>query len=292
MSHKKVRKAIFPVAGLGTRLLPATKAMPKEMLTLVDRPLIQWAVDEAKEAGIEDFIFVTSTGKTIIEDHFDRQHQLLNTLEARNKIALLEITKQAEIPTGHLFITRQHTPLGLGHAVWCARNLIGDEPFAVLLPDEVTLNKPGGLKQLMDVYEEKGGNVIAMLKVPKDEIYKYGVLDIEKGGNDAARIKGMVEKPKPKDAPSNMSIIGRYILQPEVFEHLSNHEKGANNEIQLTDAIAKLIGKQPVHGHSFQGHRYDCGSRFGFLEANLAFALARDDMREQVQEMMKRYAEN
>ena len=288
---KKIRKAIFPVAGLGTRLLPATKAMPKEMLTLVDRPLIQWAVDEAKKAGIEDFIFVTSMGKNLIEDHFDRQHQLLHTLEARNKLGLLELTKQTEIPTGHLFMTRQHTPLGLGHAIWCARNLIGDEPFAVLLPDEVVLNSEGGLEQLMKVYNEKGGNVLAMLEVPKEETARYGVLDIASEEGHIAEISGMVEKPDPKDAPSNMSITGRYILQPEVFEHLARHERGAGNEIQLTDAIAKLIGSQPVHGCRFEGQRYDCGNRFGFLEANIAFALARKDMREKVKNMLKRYSD-
>lgn len=286
---KKIRKAVFPVAGLGTRLLPATKAMPKEMLTLVDRPLIQWAVDEAKAAGIEDFIFVTSTGKTLIEDHFDRQHQLVNTLESRNKLDLLRLTKDAEIETGHLYVTRQHTPLGLGHAIWCARNIIGDEPFAVLLPDEVVLSKPGCLKQLIDVYNQEGGNVLAMLEVDKEKTSSYGILEIGDEKNRVAPIKAMVEKPDPEDAPSNLSITGRYVLQPDVFDYLAEHQRGAGGEIQLTDAMAKLIGEQPFHGVRFQGDRFDCGNRFGFLEANIAFSLARDDMREQVEQIIKKY---
>lgn len=286
---KKVRKAVFPVAGLGTRLLPATKAMPKEMLTLVDRPLIQHVVEEAKEAGIEHFIFVTSSGKTLLEDHFDRQHHLINTLDKRGKDELLQLAIDTEIPMGHMHITRQHTPLGLGHAIWCARELIGDEPFAVLLPDEMVLSRPGCLKQLMDVYDQKKGNILAMMQVPEHKVNKYGILDIGPINNRLAEIHSMIEKPEPAEAPSTYSITGRYILQPEIFDHLARHEKGAGGEIQLTDAMAQLLKDQPFHGCNFFGKRYDCGNKFGFIEANIAFALARDDMKDEIREMLDRF---
>ncbi len=289
MTTQKVRKAVFPVAGLGTRLLPATKSMPKEMLTLVDRPLIQHVVEEAKEAGIEQFIFVTSSGKTMIEEHFDRQHHLIHTLERRGKNDLLEIVLGSEIPTGHLHTTRQHTPLGLGHAVWCAKELIGNEPFAVILPDEMVLSKPGCLKQLMNVYNEKGGNVLAMMNVPKEKVSRYGILDIDPLEGRLAKINAMVEKPEPEDAPSTYSITGRYILQPEIFEILENLEGGANGEIQLTDGMAELLKEQSFYGCLFQGKRYDCGNKFGFIEANLAFSLARDDMHDEVYAMLKSF---
>lgn len=289
MTTKKVRKAVFPVAGLGTRLLPATKSMPKEMLTLVDRPLIQHVVEEAKEAGIEQFIFVTSSGKTMIEEHFDRQHHLIHTLERRGKDDLLDIVLDSEIPTGQLHTTRQHTPLGLGHAVWCAKELIGNEPFAVLYPDELVLSKPGCLKQLMDVYDEKGGNILAMMDVPKEKVSRYGILDIDPIEGRLAKINNMVEKPDPEDAPSTYSITGRLILQPEIFGILETQEKGAGGEIQLTDSMATLLKTQEFYGYMFQGKRYDCGNKFGFIEANLAFSLARDDMHDEVYDMLKSF---
>jgi UTP--glucose-1-phosphate uridylyltransferase len=237
MNTRPIRKAVFPVAGLGTRLLPATKAMPKEMLTLVDRPLIQHVVEEAKQAGIEEFIFVTSSGKTLIEEHFDRQHHLITTLEARGKKELLQLALETEIPTGKLFTTRQHTPLGLGHAVWCARDLVGDEPFAVILPDEIVLHSIGCLSQLMRVYQEQGGNVVALMDIPREKTSQYGIVAGDFVADNTLSIKAMVEKPKPEEAPSTLSITGRYILQPEIFDLLATQKKGAGGEIQLTDAM-------------------------------------------------------
>ena len=282
MKHQKVRKAVFPVAGLGTRFLPLTKSLPKEMLPLVDRPLVQNAIEEAREAGIEDFIFVTSRGKGVLEDHFDISPELNATLEARGKTAELEIVKQTLIESGHLFSTRQHKPLGLGHAVWCAKQIVGREPFAILLPDDVVLAKRGCLAQMIDVYNEVGGNVVAVVDVPRDQTNRYGILDVSSDDGRIAAIKGLVEKPKPEVAPSTLSIIGRYILQPEVFDHLDRKMVGAGGEIQLTDAMAQLIGGAPFHGYRFEGKRYDCGDKVGFLEANIAFALARPDIGEQV----------
>ncbi len=281
MKHQKVRKAVFPVAGLGTRFLPLTKSLPKEMLPLVDRPLVQNAIEEAREAGIEDFIFVTSRGKGVLEDHFDISPELNATLEARGKTAELEIVKKTQIESGHLFSTRQHKPLGLGHAVWCAKQIVGREPFAILLPDDVVLSKRGCLAQMIDVYNEVGGNIVAVVDVPRDQTNRYGILDVSSDDGRIAAIKGLVEKPKPEVAPSTLSIIGRYILQPEVFDQLDQKMVGAGGEIQLTDAMAKLIGGAPFHGFRFEGKRYDCGDKVGFLEANIAFALARADIGEQ-----------
>lgn len=282
MKHQPVRKAVFPVAGLGTRFLPLTKSMPKEMLPLVDRPLVQNAIEEAREAGIEDFIFVTSRGKGVLEDHFDISPELNATLEARGKTAELDIVKQTQIESGHLFSTRQHKPLGLGHAVWCAKQIVGREPFAILLPDDVVLSKRGCLAQMIEVYNEVGGNVVAVVDVPRDQTNRYGILDVSSDDGRIAAIKGLVEKPKPEVAPSTLSIIGRYILQPEVFDHLDRKMVGAGGEIQLTDAMAKMIGGAPFHGYRFEGKRYDCGDKVGFLEANIAFALARPDIGEKV----------
>jgi len=289
MSIRPIRKAIFPVAGLGTRLLPATKAMPKEMLTLVDRPLIQHVVEEAKQAGIEEFIFVTSGGKTLLEDHFDRQHTLIHTLESRGKHELLQLALDTEIPTGKLIVTRQHTPLGLGHAIWCARDIIGDEPFAVLLPDELVLHSVGCLTQLMGIYEENGGNVLALMDVPRKKTGSYGIVAGDWQSENILKISGMIEKPKPEEAPTTLSITGRYILQPEIFEHLAHHRKGAGGEIQLTDGMQQLLKEQAFTGVRFDGERYDCGHKMGFLEANIAFALDRNDMREEVLCLLDRY---
>lgn len=290
MSLTKVRKAVFPVAGLGTRFLPATKVMPKEMLTLVDKPLIQRAVDEAREAGIEEFIFVTGRFKEMLNEHFDYQPELIETLEKRGKHDLVEKLRSAEMPEGSLFLTRQPRPLGLGHAVWCARHLVGDEPFAVLLPDDVILpptGTPGCLAQMMAAYQELGGNLIAAFDVPRADTAKYGTLDIDSDNGKKIKIKGLVEKPKPESAPSTTCVIGRYILQPQVFDHLARHETGAGGEIQLTDAMAKLIGPQPFHGVRFDGVRYDCGSKLGFIEANLAFALRDPEIGEAVRKALR-----
>jgi UTP--glucose-1-phosphate uridylyltransferase len=282
MKHPPVRKAVFPVAGLGTRFLPATKAMPKEMLPLVDRPLVQNAIDEARAAGIEEFVFVTSRGKGVLEDHFDLHPELNATLETRGKKAELEIVKDTEISSGHLYFTRQHKPLGLGHAVWCAKQVIGSEPFAILLPDDVVLADRPCLAQMMEVYEETGGNVVAVVDVPREQTNRYGILDVSSDDGRIAAIKGLVEKPAPEVAPSTLSIIGRYILQPEVFRHLDRGMVGAGGEIQLTDAMASLIGSQPFHGYRFEGKRYDCGDKIGFLEANIAFALRRPEMKDKL----------
>jgi len=284
MAHQPVRKAVFPVAGLGTRFLPATKAMPKEMLPLVDMPLIQNAVEEARAAGIEDFVFVSSRGKGVLEDHFDINPELNTTLELRGKNAELAGVKKTEIGSGHLYFTRQHKPLGLGHAVWCAQQVIGREPFAILLPDDVVLSNRPCLAQMLDVYNETGGNLVAVVDVPREQTNRYGILDVESDDGRIAKIKGLVEKPQPAAAPSTLSIIGRYILQPEIFDHLNRGSVGAGGEIQLTDAMVGLLldGKQPFHGYRFEGKRYDCGDKVGFLEANIAFALRRPDMKVQL----------
>ncbi|GEO38834.1 UTP--glucose-1-phosphate uridylyltransferase [Skermanella aerolata] len=284
--RKAVRKAVFPVAGLGTRFLPATKAIPKEMLPLVDKPLIQHAVEEARAAGIEDIIFVTSQGKSAIEDHFDINADLNKTLETRGKLDMLDAVRATEIGSGKLFYTRQQQPLGLGHAVWCARKLVGDEPFAVLLPDDVVLAGTPCLKQMVEAYDEVGGNIVAVVDVPREHTNRYGILDVESDDGRLASVRGLVEKPKPDVAPSTLSIIGRYILQPELFGHLDRQERGAGNEIQLTDSMARLIGTQPFHGLRFQGTRYDCGDRVGFLEANIAFALENPDLGPKVREAL------
>jgi len=290
MSVKPVKKAIFPVAGLGTRFLPATKALPKEMLPVVDKPLIQYAVEEARDAGIEQFIFVTGRGKGAMEDHFDHAVELEHTLTERGRLDDLQTVLDCSPPPGQLAYVRQQKPLGLGHAVWCGRNFIGDEPFAVLLADDLILAEPGCLKQMIDVYNQVGGNVVAVQEVPRDQTDRWGILDIESDDGKIAKARALVEKPAPQDAPSTLSIIGRYILQPEVFTALDKHEKGAGGEIQLTDALASMIGNTDFHGARFEGRRFDCGSRLGFLEANIAFALSRDDMREGVSKILKDYA--
>ncbi|MCW5749402.1 MAG: UTP--glucose-1-phosphate uridylyltransferase GalU [Alphaproteobacteria bacterium] len=275
----RVRKAVFPVAGLGTRFLPATKAIPKEMLTIVDRPLIQYAVDECRAAGIEEFVFVTGRNKQVIEDHFDLAYELEATLEARgNKQHELGQTRAATIRTGNAIFTRQQQPLGLGHAVWCARPWIGNEPFAVLLPDELTLSTPGCTAELVNLHDRTGGSAIAVMDVPREQTNRYGIVAIRNDDGTVAEVTGMVEKPKPAEAPSTLSIIGRYVLLPEVFEHLERRDIGAGGEIQLTDAMARMIGHGPFHAMRYRGARYDCGNRLGFLEANVAVSLARPDI--------------
>jgi len=286
--NQPIRKAVFPVAGLGTRFLPATKAMPKEMLTLVDKPLIQHAVDEARAAGIEQFIFVTSRGKGALEDHFDGNGDLKRTLEARNKLRELELLKTTDIDSGQLLFTRQREPLGLGHAVWCARHLVGNEPFAVLLADDVVLADKGCLQQMIEAYNEVGGNVVAVVDVPREQTNRYGILDVEKDDGRLVKVRGLVEKPAPEKAPSTLSIIGRYILQPEIFAELEAKKAGAGGEIQLTDSMARLIGKQPFHGLRYKGTRYDCGDKVGFIEANVAFALAHPEMSGRVREAIRK----
>jgi UTP--glucose-1-phosphate uridylyltransferase len=289
--YKKIRKAVFPVAGLGTRFLPATKAIPKEMLTVGDKPLIQHTVEEAREAGIEEFIFVTSPPKEALITHFKKHEELESTLESRGKTEILEKLRASNLPEGALKICYQNEPLGLGHAVWCAKELIGDEPFAIILPDVVVLapNSKSCLAQMVDTYEKVGGNVIALTPVPKEDTNKYGVIDPSSEDGNVYGIKGMVEKPQPKDAPSNLSITGRYILQPEVFEYLSAFERGAGNEIQLTDSMAKLIGRQPFHGITFDGQDYDCGSRLGFIEANIAYGIADPEIADSVRKLLDKY---
>ncbi len=273
MTIKKVRKAVFPVAGLGTRFLPATKSMPKEMLTVVDKPLIQYAVEEALEAGIEQIIFVTGRGKGALEDHFDISYELEATMKARGKsLAVVEGIRQK--PGSPVYV-RQQEPLGLGHAVWCAREIVGDDPFAVLLPDELMVG--GFMKQMVEAYDRVGGNVIGALEVPDSETDKYGIISPGKQDGRLTEVTALVEKPKGK-APSNLMIPGRYILQPEVMQILDAQEPGAGGEIQLTDAMAKLIGNQPFHGFTFDGQRYDCGDKAGWLTANLALGLAREDI--------------
>ncbi len=287
--RKPVRKVVFPVAGLGTRFLPATKAIPKEMLPLVDRPLLQHAVEEARAAGIEDFVFVTGRSKRAIEDHFDTDTELNRTLEERGKQDALDVVRHSEIAPGRCFYTRQQVPLGLGHAVWCARAVIGNDPFAIVLPDDFVQGDTPCLKQMVDAYNEVGGNIVAVVDVPRERTSSYGILDVEKDDGRLATVRGLVEKPKPEEAPSTLSIIGRYILQPEVFDHLEKQQRGAGNEIQLTDAMAKLIGTQPFHGLRFEGTRYDCGDKVGFIEATLAHALRRSDMADKVRDMLRKY---
>jgi UTP--glucose-1-phosphate uridylyltransferase len=285
-----IRKAIFPVAGLGTRFLPATKAMPKEMLPVVDRPLIQHVVDEAREAGIEHFIFVTGRNKGVIEDHFDRQFELELTLTDRNRRTELEILDRDLPGPGQTSFTRQQSPLGLGHAVWCARDLVGNEPFALLLPDVLVQAKHGCLAQMMDAYKEIGdkANIIAVEEVSLEHIHMYGVVGVGKTRGKAFEITKMVEKPPRDKAPSNLSITGRYILQPEIFKILADQPRGAGNEIQLTDAMIRLAQQQPFFGLKFDGQSFDCGSKIGFLTANVAYALARDDIAPAFRKEIKR----
>ena len=280
----RVRKAVFPVAGLGTRLLPATKTIPKEMITIVDRPLIQYAVDEAREAGIEELIFVTGRGKSALVDYFDHAFELEATLKGKSKS--LDVLEPSNARFGEVVTVRQQQPLGLGHAVWCARDIVGDEPFAVLLPDELMVGKPNCLAQMVEAYERVGGNLVAALEVPDSETHKYGVIDPGSADGRLTEIRGMVEKPPQGTAPSNLMLPGRYILQPDVMRALDAQEAGAGGEIQLTDAMAKLIGQQPFHAYRFEGERYDCGSAAGFVIANLAIALERDDVGPAVREFL------
>jgi UTP--glucose-1-phosphate uridylyltransferase len=273
---KPVRKAVFPVAGLGTRSLPATKVIPKEMLTVVDRPLIQYAVEEAREAGVEQMIFVTGRGKSALEDHFDIAYELEATMKARGKS--LEPLEPTRFPPGAIVSVRQQEPLGLGHAVWCARDIVGDEPFAVLLPDDLMVGRPGCLAQMVGVYNKVGGNIVCAQEVAPERTASYGIITPGTRDGSLTEVKGLVEKPKPEEAPSNLGVVGRYILQPEIMEILSNIGKGAGGEVQLTDGMAELIGKQPFHGVTFEGARHDCGDKTGFVIANLALALERQDL--------------
>ncbi|MBO81047.1 MAG: UTP--glucose-1-phosphate uridylyltransferase [Citromicrobium sp.] len=285
MAHKPIKKAVFPVAGLGTRFLPATKAIPKEMLAIVDRPLIQYAVDEAREAGIEQMIFVTGRGKTAIVEHFDIAFELEQTMEERGKdLAILDSTRATP---GDIITVRQQVPLGLGHAIWCARAIVGDDPFAIFLPDELMIGQEGSsgcMKQMVDAYEKVGGNLISVLEVPQETVSSYGVIDPGKEDGKLTEVNGLVEKPPVAEAPSNKIISGRYILQPEVMRVLETQGKGAGGEIQLTDAMARMIGQQPFHAVTFDGARYDCGSKVGFVEATLALALERKDMGDEVRD--------
>jgi UTP--glucose-1-phosphate uridylyltransferase len=288
--QKPVRKAVFPVAGLGTRILPATKAMAKEMLTVVDKPLIHYAFEEAKAAGIEQFYFVTGRGKGALEDHFDVAYEMEATLKERGKTEQLA-ELQAWLPAaGEVAFTRQQRPLGLGHAVWCARHLVGDEPFAVILVDDLMVCEPPCLKQMVDAYAETGGNVVAVVEVPREQTSRYGVLDIVEDKGRLVRAKGVVEKPAPEEAPSNLTIIGRYIIQPEVFGHLERIEPGAGNEIQLTDGLAALIADgQDFHGFRAAGRRFDCGDKLGYLEANVALGLDHPELGAGLRDILKNY---
>jgi UTP--glucose-1-phosphate uridylyltransferase len=288
---RPIRKAVFPVAGLGTRFLPATKVMPKEMLVVVDKPLIQWAVEEAAACGITDFVFITSRGKSLQVDHFDHHEELVSVLRERGKMAELKSVESILPPDGRVISTRQPRALGLGHAVWCAKRIIGDEPFAVLLADDMVLADTPCLKQMVDAYDRVGGNIVGVMDVPRDQTRKYGILDVakdDKREGALVAIKGLVEKPAPEEAPSTLSIIGRYILQPEIFDFLEKGERGAGGEIQLTDAMARMIATSPFHGYRFRGTRYDCGDKAGYIAANLAFALERPDLAPAVRAHAKR----
>jgi UTP--glucose-1-phosphate uridylyltransferase len=286
---RPIKKAVFPVAGLGTRFLPATKAMPKEMLTVVDRPLIQLAVDEAREAGIEHFVFVTGRNKGVIEDHFDKQYELEDTLRHRGKKAELEQLQQDLPGAGRTSFTRQQEPLGLGHAAWCAREIVGNEPFALMLPDMVMHAKPGCLKQMIDTYNARGGgNVIAVEEVPWEHVNRYGLVGAKDWTDNAFTITSMVEKPKREDAPSNLIISGRYILQPEIFAEIEQQKPGAGGEIQVTDAMIRLSKRQPFHGLKYRGTTYDCGDKVGFLAANVAYGLERQELSEPFKQALKK----
>ena len=288
MKKNKVIKAIFPVAGLGTRFLPATKSIPKEIMSLVDKPLIQYAIDEARAAGIREFIFVTSRGKGALEDYFDSAPRLESALKRSGKTELLAAVRQTTMESGAIACIRQHQALGLGHAVWCARRLIANEPFAVILPDDMIAADKPCLQQMVEAYDETGGNIVATMEVPPSQASSYGLLDIGEANGNILSVKGMVEKPDPKDAPSNMAVIGRYILTPKVLQNLNRKMVGAGGEIQLTDAIAKEIADSGnVYGYKFEGKRFDCGSKAGFLKATVAFALNRDDLRDDFLEFLR-----
>jgi UTP--glucose-1-phosphate uridylyltransferase len=286
----KVKKAIFPVAGLGTRFLPATKAMPKEMLPVVDKPIIQYAVEEALAAGIEQIVFVTGRGKSALEDHFDRSKELEDTLEERGKEKLLRIIASHVPETGTIIYTRQKEPLGLGHAVWCARDIIGDEPFAVLLADDLIKSETPLLAQMVKQFDRLRASIAAVIEIDPAETRKYGIIDSGEGFDGVIRINHLVEKPTPEKAPSNLAIIGRYILTPRIFEILGLKKTGTGGEIQLTDAMSELLAEQPVFAYKFDGERFDCGDKVGFQMANLAFALEREDMREQLLPFVRKMA--
>ena len=279
--RKKVTKAIFPVAGLGTRFLPATKSVPKEIMTLVDRPLVQYAIDEARAAGIKEFIFVTSRGKSALEDYFDHSPILENELRRKGKKDLLDVLKSTNMDSGAIAYIRQHKALGLGHAVWCARRLIGNEPFAVILPDDVIAAETPCLQQMVEAFEENPGNMVAAMEVPKERVSSYGVLDIKEDMGSLVSVKGMVEKPPAGEEPSNLAVIGRYLLTPQILKNLNMKQTGAGGEIQLTDAIAHEITEgRPVYGYRFRGQRFDCGSKSGYLQATVSFALSRPELRD------------
>ncbi len=286
---KPLRKAVLPVAGLGTRFLPATKAMAKEMLPVVDKPLIQYAVEEARAAGIEQFCMVTGRGKTALVEHFDIAYELEVTLKERGKHDVLRSLQSTQLPPGAIAAVRQQEPMGLGHAIWCARAFIGDDPFVILLPDDLVLSDVPCTKQLADAYYETGGCVVAVTEVPREHTNRYGILDVAYDDGKLVEVAGLVEKPKPEVAPSNLSIIGRYVLMPQVLDFLSRMERGAGNEVQLTDAMAKLIGLVPFHGLRYEGRRFDCGDKVGFLEAQLAFALKRPDLAPAVRQFLRHY---
>lgn len=288
--HKPIKKAVLPVGGLGTRFLPATKSIPKEMLPVANKPLVQYAFEEAVEAGIEQFIFITGRNKNAISNHFDHAYELESVLAEQNKHEFLAQVQECIPTSGNIAYVRQQVPLGLGHAVWCARNFIGDEPFAVLLSDEMVLSERGLLSQMVEAYNEVGGNIIAVADVPRDQTSKYGILDPE--GDTSGNIikaKGMVEKPKPEDAPSTLSLNGRYILQPKIFEYLSRGKKTTGGEVQLTDSMNDMMHESPFHGFKFEGKRFDCGSVLGFTEANIAYTLEMDEVKDQIKEMLKKY---
>ncbi|NOD30384.1 UTP--glucose-1-phosphate uridylyltransferase GalU [Ruegeria sp. HKCCD6228] len=284
---RKVTKAVFPVAGMGTRFLPATKSVPKEIMTLVDRPLVQYAIDEARAAGIKEFIFVTSRGKSALEDYFDHNLVLEQELRAKGKNKLLDVLNKTNMESGAIAYIRQHKALGLGHAVWCARRLIGDEPFAVMLPDDVIAADKPCLQQMIEAYEETGGNMVAAMEVPREKTSSYGVLDVGDNIGSVVPTRGMVEKPDPSEAPSNLAVIGRYVLRPSVLNNLNAKKTGSGGEIQLTDAIAQDIAAGvPAYGYKFDGQRFDCGSKSGFLQATVAFALAREDLRDDLSQYL------
>ncbi len=287
---KPLRKAVLPVAGLGTRFLPATKATAKEMLPVVDKPLIQYAIEEARAAGIEQFCMVTGRGKTALVEHFDIAFELERTLQERNKTEALATLRDTSVEPGSMTTVRQQVPLGLGHAIWCARTFIGDDPFAILLPDDLVLSDVPCLKQLADAYRQTGGNVVAVTEVPREQTDRYGILKVGRESGRLVEVTGLVEKPAPANAPSNLSIIGRYVLMPEVIGHLARMERGAGNEVQLTDGMARLIGEQPFHGLRYEGRRFDCGDKIGFLEAQIAFALKRPELAGAVRAFLKTYA--
>ncbi|GHF18592.1 UTP--glucose-1-phosphate uridylyltransferase [Kordiimonas sediminis] len=284
--HKPIKKIVLPVAGLGTRFLPATKAIPKEMLPVLDKPLIQYAVEEALEAGIEEIILVTGRNKQVMEDHFDHAYELENILAEKGKLEALEIAKSMLLEEGRITYVRQMRPRGLGHAVWCARNFINDEPFAVALPDDLIKGKPGCLKQMIEAYKDVGGNIIATMEVEPAETSSYGVITPGVVDGNMIEVKGLVEKPAPEKAPSNQAVVGRYILQPAVMDYLSSKEIGAGGEIQLTDALAKVIGEQPFHALEFSGQRFDCGSKVGWLMANLSLALEEEHLEKNLADLV------